>query len=685
MKHTFVIFTLLISYCSLQAQPSKRANIWYFGSGMGIDFNQNPPKEVYGHTQKDPTESFSVMCDTGGKMLLYTDGTTVWNAANKVVKNGGSIDIQTTSAQGALFLPWPKNDSLVFLFQALGFNLNYGYSLINLNGNNGTGEVIQKNKTLIYTGPSDGEEKQIAINHANGRDVWVITHKVNTNEYYAYLVTDKGLVTCPVVSKTGSVTCSDGAEQGYMSITSDGSLLSNPFLFPSVNNHNGMVDISRFNNQTGEISNTLIIDGFYSGPFGSCFSPNGKKLYLNELVGLIYQMDLEYLQKDSIKKRTDTLLKVRRTGNEAMYLAPDNKIYINNNEINNEYRIGIIAQPDKKGIQCGYGDTCTINFGKGSNPSLGLPNFNRSYLYNPEIELYYEFDKTAGTLKLQPYDTFDTGINRWISVVNLNKQDSVVFNGKKDTTIALKDTGYYLLRYFTGNGKSKTKILDNRIFIPKNFLGHDTIFCPLKHIDYVLQAPKGMHCYQWSNSKKSDSIHVTKPGKYAVLVTLPSMLQVWDTVVIDTFKKLNGLIATQKHDTIHFIGGTAPYAIYRNGTLFKTTNNKFVKVPDNATYIINTIDSNNCYTLADTVLVKYVHNKNITAQNSVKLIIKNNKIQLLPIDCCVQVLVSDVTGRTLYSGSPNTIEQINMPQGQWLICRLLQKDNTIQIFKIYNP
>lgn len=678
-------FVFISGNCKISAQPSKRANIWHFGYGVGIDFNQSPSKVLLGSKWIDPTEAFSIICNDSGNLSFYTDGKAIWNAKNRVVKNGDQIDVQSTSAQGALFISQPNNDTLIYLFQAMGFDLNYGYTIVNRFADSGRGEVIKKNQTLIYTGPSAGEEKQVAINHANGRDVWVITHKINTNEYYAYLITDKGLVACPVVSKTGSVTSPDGAEQGYMSVTSDGSLISNPFMITSKTNLIGMVDISRFNNQNGEVSNTIIVDGFNLLPFSTCFSPDGKKLYVNELEGYIYQLDLTQFKKDSIKKNIDTVLKVRLRGNEAMYLAPDNSIYINNyNKINNDYRPGIILNPDLKGKNCGYSDTCHINFRK-NLPAAGLPNFNRSYLYNPDIELYYEFNKTDGYLKLKPYDTFEAGLLRTLWIVNVHKKDSVSFHGKNDTTILFSDTGMFHLRYVISNGKTKTKTLDNRISIQPSFLGNDTAICPVKPFKRVLQAPKGMHCYFWSNGKNTDSIHVSKPGNYAVLVTLPSMLQVWDTIVIDYLPQPDPLKMSLTADTLKVIGGSGPFLWYKNGTFLKQTTSRLLIINENGNYQVSATDTSKCFNLYDSITATGLAVSSIATEDKPRVFIRNGQIIIMPEHEGDRAYIYDACGRLIFQGYTKELQKYTLPNQSWAFLSIQTTYGKIHHYKLFNP
>jgi hypothetical protein len=195
---------------------------------------------------------------------------------------------------------------------------------------------------------------------------------------------------------------------------------------------------------------------------------------MDELEGYLYQLDLDVLVKDSIKKSIDTLIKVRTRYNESMYLAPNNKIYMNNGSVSNATHLSIIENPDAEGKNCNYSDTCSIRFVQGSRTGLGLPNFNLSYLYNPAIELYYEFDKVNNTLTLKPYDTFGNTVNGILSIKKVYSKDSMGFFTKNDTTLLFEDTGLYLMQYSISNGLSKSKVLDNRMFIRNYFLGKDT-------------------------------------------------------------------------------------------------------------------------------------------------------------------------------------------------------------------
>ncbi len=71
-----------------------------------------------------------------------------------------------------VIVPCPGNDSIYYVF-SVGVTSVYGlyYSIVNINANNGFGEVIQKN---IQVMPDEQVDCISAVKHGNGRDWWVV-------------------------------------------------------------------------------------------------------------------------------------------------------------------------------------------------------------------------------------------------------------------------------------------------------------------------------------------------------------------------------------------------------------------------------------------------------------------------------------------------------------------------------
>jgi hypothetical protein len=189
---------LLVSQ-SLLAQ--KEANVWYFGKRAGFDFSSGSPKAIKGNMM-DQWEGSSVLCDSTGKVILYSDGQWVWNGNHQLVANGQGLMGEQTATQSALIVAKPGSKSLYYLFTASHTAMHDGlfYNLIDVTRQGGTGEVIEKN-VLVHKPTS---EKLTAYPHRNGRDTWILSHPWNTASFYAYLLTPNGLSLSPVVSQAGT-------------------------------------------------------------------------------------------------------------------------------------------------------------------------------------------------------------------------------------------------------------------------------------------------------------------------------------------------------------------------------------------------------------------------------------------------------------------------------------------------
>lgn len=308
------------------------------------------------------------MSDEEGNLLFYSNGCYIVNKLGEIMENGDSINpglIQdvwcpaggSVIAQGVIAIPAPGSDSLYYLF-----NLDYGqpyfqtiyigvapehlyYQVIDMSLDNGLGKVIAKNQIAVQDTFSRGTVK--AVRHANGEDWWVLTQKSHTNCYFLTLVTAQG-VQPPQLECEGKVW--DDNDLGTQVVfTPDAQK------YIRVNPINGL-NIFDFDNETGDLSNPIVIDfpndTFYHA--GASVSANSRFLYISARTKL-YQFDL---QADDIAA-SKTLIGIW-DGFDDPYpitfyysaLAPDNKIYISGTS-SHKY-IHIIHKPDSLGLACGF-------------------------------------------------------------------------------------------------------------------------------------------------------------------------------------------------------------------------------------------------------------------------------------------------------------------------------------------
>ncbi len=324
------------------------------------------------------SEGCSSISDSRGNLLFYTDGVTVWNKQNKMMRNGKGLKGHDSSTQSAIIIPKPGYAHLYYIFTSDAGaydtppNVGIHYSTVDIRRDSTRGELIEKNIKLL---PS-AAEKLTAVKHANGNDIWVLAHGWNTNNFYAWLVTKNG-VSAPVMSSTGSIhyggKSRDANSIGQMKLSPDGKHVALT-MFDSK-----FFEVFDFNNSTGEVSNArMVYTPEEEVAYGLEFSPNGQYLY----VGVYWKKQIiqyEVNHPSGAQIMTSGTLIGNTHDNKlgSFQLAPDGKIYITKNSS----FLSVINYPNKAGTSCIYVDNGFLV--KIGELQLGLPGFVQSYFYKP--------------------------------------------------------------------------------------------------------------------------------------------------------------------------------------------------------------------------------------------------------------------------------------------------------------
>ena len=75
---------------SFNLTSQNESNKWYFGWGVGLDFNSSPPTPL-GVSSMSTMFGSASMADAAGNLLFYTNGTTVWSQNHNVMGNGTGL------------------------------------------------------------------------------------------------------------------------------------------------------------------------------------------------------------------------------------------------------------------------------------------------------------------------------------------------------------------------------------------------------------------------------------------------------------------------------------------------------------------------------------------------------------------------------------------------------------------
>ncbi|MDD4742922.1 MAG: PKD domain-containing protein, partial [Bacteroidales bacterium] len=386
----FVVSSIFVLAMIAQLYGQYPGEVWYFGASAGIDFKTDPPSPL-SDGNVNSIEGCATMCDGAGNLLLYTDGITVWNRNNQIMENGEGLFGHHSSTQTAVIVKQPGTNPNIYIFTTPSFVGAHGfcYSVVDINANNGMGEVILKNQNLLNT----VSEKLTVVQHSNGIDFWILGHKYNSDAFYAYLLSSSGLSAAPVVSNAGSAhqggTFGTYNSMGYLKASPSGEKLALAIY------EIGKFELFDFNKTTGTITHQLTMQG-YEKSYGVEFSPNGQLLYVKGLYsGKIYQYNLSAGSSGEIINSRKLIGEATSPPTNpnyisgALQLGLDGKIYVA--KYMNNY-LGRINNPNVIGAGCGFVDDA-FHLGGGQS-LLGFP-FAGKWSLAAIISEFYCFGDTT--------------------------------------------------------------------------------------------------------------------------------------------------------------------------------------------------------------------------------------------------------------------------------------------------
>lgn len=397
MKRELVLLiTLLVSHSYLS---QRQANIWYFGDHAGLDFNSGSPvlindgQTYYILCPGCHNEGTSVISDENGDLLFYTNGEKIWNSSHEVMANGDGLLGGASSTQSSLIVPQPGSSRFFYVFTTDHFQSSnelengFRYSIVDMCLDEGLGDVVNNQKNILLL--DSVAEKVTAVRHGNGIDYWVITHRYYSDAFYAYRLSELGIVDT-VVSHIGAFHPT-GVQNLYGAI---GQLKASPngekLVIVNGNSGNSIAEFFDFNIHSGFVSNPVNLQWNSLNQFyGVSFSSDNTKLYISCLFNEsgLYQFDLNAGNgnPDSIR---DSRTQINISGEIvfpfwALQLATDGKIYVVRGGNNSSSYLSVIDSPNEVGLGCNYIENA-IEL-QPMTVSFGLPNFIDSYDYSNEL------------------------------------------------------------------------------------------------------------------------------------------------------------------------------------------------------------------------------------------------------------------------------------------------------------
>lgn len=526
-----VVFLALVMLLVNNLSAQEQANIWYFGENAGVSFSTGDPVALLDGVL-NTWEGCSSICTSTGALRFYTDGIEVYQRNHVRMPNGYGLLGDPSSSQSGVIIPKPGSTQLFYIFTIDDVDVNGGtnglnYTLVDMTVNNFMGDVITTEKNIRLVSPLC--EKVTAVGHSNGVDIWVITQKWGTNDFYVFKITTAGVNTEPIISSVGQVIGGDGVDidvaKGYMKVSPDGKKIAK--------GNAGLrnLEIFDFNNTTGVVSNVIMDPALGGEPYGIEFSPNGNYLYVqtwkNNPGRALYQYDLKAgSPADIIASR----YLVAGGLNGALQLAPDNRIYIANAQTGYLSRIN---EPNKPGAQCNF--QASAVYLEGRNSMWGLPPFIQSFFsFNAG---FFNDPPCYGT----PTQFFENSSSEPDSVFwDFGNPASGAdnYSTEFDPVHLYTGSGFYPVKltvWISGQSDLASKTL-NVTIPPDPNLGPDSFLC--EGDDYILDAGPGYDSYFWSTLQTTQSITVQSAGTYWVRVQNGGCMGS-DTIYLNAYEKPN--------------------------------------------------------------------------------------------------------------------------------------------------
>tara|TARA_X000000950_G_scaffold93752_1_gene118020 strand:+ start:5172 stop:8615 length:3444 start_codon:yes stop_codon:yes gene_type:complete len=474
----------------------NEANQWLFfnsfGSAYGLDFNVDPPVPVLeNNLPPNADHCKTTLCDASGDVLFLCTGTEVLNRNFEVMPNGSELLGNTSSHYGSIIVQRPGDSDAYFVFHSsLPENAEEGglyYSLIDETLEEGLGDVTLKNQFLgIY-----GQEALTCVRHCNLVDFWLLTYDQLEGRYLAWLVTQEGIATDPVISELSQ----DVFHTLPLTPTAKGNRIMHG---------NYLMD---FDASTGALS--LAVDFGLNDVVGWEFSGSGQYLYLfmGEFGTSIYQVELNDV--DESDPMAGASLINQPSGVVYFYpqRAPDGNIYIENAFGGD---IARIVAPNLPAGQAEFEPVFT-NFQALIN-SFG--NYFHRYVHGESLFVEGATAVCAGSP--QPYSVYGSqcleGVVEWTvegaGFTEVANGEILVDFPASGTAVI---TATMALACGVVSGTMEVEVAPD----PGLDLGADFGLCNDGTIP-LLDAGPGFLSYAWSTGEDTQTLEVSAPGVYAV-------------------------------------------------------------------------------------------------------------------------------------------------------------------------
>jgi hypothetical protein len=584
MAKLFLIFAMSV-VLAFNCQGQRNA-VWVFGDSAGLDF---------GASGSDPVGFISgsgwhqvihgSICDTAGNLELYTTYTPQFSP------NGFKLEIRNFQGDILLdsipcwingnnnFLILPKSDgSRIYYIFTIGWEIdaNSGgacspyvcpslqYHVIDMNLNQGNGGVVESHQNLIDSLTLTA--KICAIKKADGKGWWIVAHQ-DLSDKFIVVPFDQGIFSPPIFQSIGpfsNVPTINYDAVGEICVSASGDKIV-------MVQSGGDICLFDFDRCAGTLSGYIELGDTNTFYYGASFSPNGKVLYVSNLVGFgadssrLFQFDL---QAPNILNSETFIATVETDSMEfgLHELGPDGRIYIANGSqfingvppgpqyisFSDNLDINRIENPDVVGLGCNFvKNAISLNGGVSGIGLPSFPNYNLGTSLNGVAEAGADTVVTCagvGVLLGDATASYDSCTVVWTD----DATGGVIGNGGVVVVSPLVTTLYRMVVVDTmapaGCNETEDSVVVRVLLgneLPVADAGMDTSICAGDSVDLLLSVPIGNAnlIYEW---RDGDGNLLYQGGPLAV----PLRVGPGDTTVYITSVYYAGKSCTRDEDTV---------------------------------------------------------------------------------------------------------------------------------------
>jgi hypothetical protein len=331
------------------AEQTRAAQRWWaFGNGAGIDFGVSGNSPTAVSFSGNTNEGSTVVTDTTGQMIFWSNGSAIFNRNNDVMPNGTGLQLNASATQTVAAFPSLSESGVYFVVTNTGASEAGGtgrlyYSKVDLSLDGGLGAVTAT-KNVPLGGPSDAAEALTAIPNADGTGFWVVTHRSNTPFILAYEFDGNGPTTGVAVESQMST--NNGNQFGTYNVSAD---LTQVVQQTGSSSGVSQVRLLDFDAASGVFDEKLTWNlpvgaGTGTNGYSADFSPHGDYVYATKIFGGARLFRYHVAGATTAAEVEGTMENLAAIGNGGQVRrAPDGKMYVVNRTSN---FLHVVTTPD---------------------------------------------------------------------------------------------------------------------------------------------------------------------------------------------------------------------------------------------------------------------------------------------------------------------------------------------------